>query len=412
MIKTLQKKFVITAMTAISVLLLVLLGAINLVNFVLVGKQTDRTLTMISDNRGVYGNKPPMNPHPGPPSAIAPRDDHDTFMASTFFVVHLSTDGTVLETDLSRIASITENDAEQLALEVHEKQQFTGKVDKYKYQIRSLPGGPGYLIFFLDTSDPIYASIRVIFLSAVIGLMCWFMMLGLVVFLSKRAIRPIAENIERQKQFVTNAGHEIKTPLAIILANTEAMELYNGENKWSRNIREQTHRLSDLMKNLLLLARMDEGAAEVTTSDFSLSALLEESTAFYCEPMGLKQINSEIVIQPGIQIHANRENILQLVSILLDNALKYTNDGGQIAVVLRKGEKHVYLQVRNTCQAIPDTPPDKLFDRFYRGNEARTQKSGGYGIGLSVAQAIVKANKGSIRAEYQQPDWVSFTVTL
>ena len=410
MIKTLQKKFVISAMIAITVLILLLLGAINLLNFILVNNQTDKTLTMISDNTGIYSDMP-MKPKP-PPLILNRRDDHDTFMASTFFIVNLSSDGAVLAVDLSRIASVTENEAEEFALKAYESGQNLGQIGKFKYQIRRLQNSKDIVVFFLDTSEQIYASIRVLILSAGIGFICWLLMLLFVILLSKKAIYPVAQNIEKQKQFVTNAGHEIKTPLAIILANTEAMELYNGENKWSKNIREQTNRLSGLMKNLLLLARMDEDKIEVTTVEFSLSTLLEEVTSAFYEPLLLKNIFPEIVIQPNVQVCANRENLMQLISILMDNALKYTNDGGEVIVTLQKQEKKIIMQIKNSCEAFPHTPPDKLFDRFYRGDEARTQKSGGYGIGLSVALAIVEAHKGSIVAEYQQPNIVSFTVQL
>ena len=133
-------------------------------------------------------------------------------------------------------------------------------------------------------------------------------MLVLVILLSKKAIFPIAENIEKQKQFVTDAGHEIKTPLAIIMANTDAMELHNGENKWSRNIREQTIRLNGLMQNLLALAKMDEGGVKLPSSDILLSSLLEEILPSFYEPASLKEIIIQENIQPDIIVHGNRDN--------------------------------------------------------------------------------------------------------
>ena len=180
--------------------------------------------------------------------------------------------------------------------------------------------------------------IRVLFLSGGMGIFCWFLMLFIIIFLSKKAIRPIAESIEKQKQFVTNAGHEIKTPLAIILANTEAMELYNGENKWSKNIREQTVRLNGLMKNLLLLAKMDEGSAEIVKTEIPLSELLMENAQIYAEPLKLRNITLQTEIHPDIVIQGNRDQFLQLISILFDNALKYTNTNGMVYVRLEKNE--------------------------------------------------------------------------
>jgi len=272
--------------------------------------------------------------------------------------------------------------------------------------------GDETVIVFLDNSEEILSYARVLFLSGGIGIICWILMLFMVMFLSQKAIRPIAENIERQKQFVTNAGHEIKTPLAIILANTEAMELYNGENKWSKNIREQTVRLNGLMKNLLLLAKIDEGAADIIKSEISLSELVSENVRAFAEPLNLRSITLQIEIQPKVIIKANKEQMSQLISILLDNASKYTNDNGTVIVSLQQSDKRIKLLIKNSCEKLPDTPPDKLFERFYRDDKARTQKTGGYGIGLSVARSIAETNKGSITAVYENPNFVSFTVRL
>lgn len=190
------------------------------------------------------------------------------------------------------------------------------------------------------------------------------------------------------------------------------MELYNGENKWSKNIREQTIRLNGLMKNLLLLAKMEESSTEIVKTEISLSAMLAENVQYFTEPLKLRNITLQAEIQPNVIIKANKEQILQLISILFDNASKYTNDNGTVIVSLQKSDKHIKLQIKNSCEKLPDTSPDKLFDRFYRDDKARTQKTGGYGIGLSVAQSIVRANKGSIAAEYENPNIVSFTVRL
>lgn len=243
------------------------------------------------------------------------------------------------------------------------------------------------------------------------GLVCWGLMLVLVIFLSRRAIRPIVENIQRQKQFVTNAGHEIKTPLAIIQSNAEALELYTGETKWSRNIKEQTRRLGGLMNNLLSLARMDEGAAPVM-GEVSLSRLAEEALEGFAQPMEAKGLALERDIQPGVTVKADPAQMEQLLSILLDNAVKYGSQGSAVRVSLRKEDRRLWLTVENACDALPQVPPEKLFHRFYRGDAARTQKSGGYGIGLAVARSIVQGHKGTLQARYLPGNRISFTVCL
>ena len=413
MMKALQKKFVFTAMIAVSILLFILLGIINIVNIAMVRTETDKTLTMISEADGNFDHiQPPPNSAPPFDFRIKPKDERDKFLSSNFFIVRLNGNGQIVFTDVSRTSLVDEASAEELALRVLDEGTSVGKAGKYRYQISNSHTGNETVIVFLDTSEEILSYVRVLFLSGGIGLSCWILMLFMVMFLSKKAIFPIVENMERQKQFVTNAGHEIKTPLAVILANTEAMELYNGENKWSKNIREQTVRLNGLMKNLLLLAKMDESAAEIIKTEISFSELVSENVRVFAEPLNLRSITLQTEIQPNVIIKANKEQISQLISILLDNASKYTNNRGTVMVRLQKSDKRIKLLIKNSCEKLLDTPPDKLFDRFYRDDKARTQKTGGYGIGLSVARSIVLANKGSITAEYENPNFVSFTVTL
>lgn len=410
MTRTLQRKFVVTAMAAITVLILFLLGAINVANIVIVGNQIDRTLHVVSEHEGGAGELRPLSDSITPrPFMDAPKNDYDTIMSSNFFVVCFDRNGTILSTDVSRTSAITEEEAETLALRIYESGQESGRTGRFRYLLAASPTGRGCTLVFLDTSGENLSYIRVLLLSGAVGLVCWGLMLVLVIFLSRRAIRPIVENMEKQKQFVTNAGHEIKTPLAIIQSNTEAMELYNGETKWSRNIKEQTARLNGLMKHLLTLARMDEGAGQGRVEDFSLSGLMAQAVQSFFQPMEARRITLQADLQPEIRLRADPAQMEQLLSILLDNAVKYTNQGGTIWINLRREDKRVRFSVQNTCETLPDAPPEKLFDRFYRSDAARTQKTGGYGIGLAVAQSIATANRGTLRAEYLLPDRICFT---
>ena len=166
------------------------------------------------------------------------------------------------------------------------------------------------------------------------------------------------------------------------------------------------------MQNLLVLARLDEDAAELPVSDFSMSRLLEEALPPFCESAALKGVMIETKIGRDIEVCKNRENMLRLVSILLDNAVKYVPAGGEIAVTLKRQGREMLLQVENDCAELPEAEPEKLFDRFYRGDGARTQKSGGYGIGLSAARAIAEHGRGEIRAEYREENRIVFTVRM
>ncbi len=412
MIRTLQRRFVVTSMAAVSVLLLILLGTINLINIAMVRDEVNQTLSMLSEAEGDFGHLPkPQEPMPPPDFGLRPKSERDVFLSSNFFVVRLNEDGQVIGTDVSRTAQVDEAGAQQLALDIFRKERKTGRAGIYRYRVQNTPDSRQTVLVFLDTSNEIFSYARVLLLSAGIGIVVWLLMLPFVMMLSKKAIRPIVESMEKQKQFVTNAGHEIKTPLAIILANTEAMELYHGASKWSRNIREQTARLDGLTKNLLLLAKMEEHAAEPSMSDIRFGELAAERVQDFAESLKLGGVTLQSHIQSDITLHGNREQLSQLLSILLDNAVKYTNPGGSVSVSLQQKGKHIILQVENSCASLPEAPAEKLFDRFYRDNGARTQKTGGYGIGLSVAQAVARTHKADITAHYEKmPDRVVITV--
>lgn len=415
MIRTLQKKFIVTAMAAITVLLLFFLGAVNAANFFISENEIEKTLMMISDNKGDINNihpTPANTPPKDNPLNGAPKNEYDTFMSSNFFVIRFDNAGNIVYSDVSRTSSISETDARQLAEEIFSSGSVQGKRGIYRYRCVSSRDNQGTSIVFLDTSSERVSMLRILALSIGIGFLCWLLMLLFVTLLSKHAIRPIAENIEKQKQFVTNAGHEIKTPLAIIQSNTEAMELYNGESKWSRNIKEQTQRLSGLMQNLLVLARMDEGASVSKPSDFRLDELLMQTLESFVSPFELKQITLVREIQ-SVTAHADQQQIAQLLSVLMENALKYTDESGELLISLQKQKKTCQLCLENTCNTlVSDEDPNKLFDRFYRSDSARTQKSGGCGIGLSVARSIVQANNGMISAAYPASNRIRFTVIL
>ena len=400
MIKSLQKKFIFTAMIAVSVLLLFLLGAINIANILLVSGDVERNLSMIADRElGIYNI--PVKPKQEPIFFQRPKED--AFMSANFFIVTYDKNNKIINIDVSRIPSVDENEAQKFAQNIDD---INGRVGKFRYEVRQ--NDYKKIIVFLDTSAEIISYLRVLLLSGALGLICWLFMLTLVIILSKKAICPIAESIEKQKQFVTNAGHEIKTPLAIISANTEAMELYNGENKWTKNIKKQVDRLNGLMKNLLLLSKMEEN--KVVCQKFSLSDMALEVSDSFLESMALKNIAFETKIESDIILNANSENIRQLFSILLDNAVKYTDENGLISLSLTKSDKNIIIDLQNTCETLPDINPEKLFDRFYRADKARTQKTGGYGIGLSVAKAIVNAQNGKITVNYINNNKICFKI--
>ena len=424
MIRTLQKKFVITAMIAVTVLLAVVLGALNAFNAFSNARQSDRLLDelakqslfsppmdglnggssesgMAGDN-GVDGAE--NTPGRGPWARFADRRqgfldepmDDNTRMSALYFTIDLNERGQILHTDVSHIASVSEEEAAEYARGLS-VDQVEGTVASYRYKFFHRPDG-GYTVVFLDGGAGRHAVIRVALLSLLLGSVSWLLMLALVIALSRRMIRPIAENMERQKQFVTDAGHELKTPVAIILANVDAMELRNGENKYSRNIRTQAGRLGELMKNLLTLARVDEYSVLEQPQEVDFSALCSEVFASFRESAELKQIRYLLSVADGVRVRGDRNMLSQLCSTLADNAVKYCPDNGQIQVSLYEDGRSPCLRVSNTVTEVPDL--SRIFDRFYRADSSRSQKSGGFGIGLSAARAIARLHRAELNADY------------
>ena len=410
MTKVLQRRFVIASMAAISVLLLVLVGAINLVNFSITARRVEQVLSQLVESEGLY-TPPNMQQGNSPHAPNAPTPDD--MMGARYFFVRFDGDGAIVQTNVSHILAVTEDEALHIAQQIYQDGAQSGYTGSFRYRVAHALDGRSSLVICLDISSQQRSAVTVLLVSAFVGLLCWLAMLMLVMLLSKRAIRPIAITLEKQKQFVTNAGHELKTPLAILLANTDAMELHQGETKWSRNIRTQTVRLNGLMQNLLVLAKMDEGSDSLPTSEFSLSLLIEEVLDFYQEAAAAKGIVLRSIIQPEVMLRANRESIVQLLSVLLDNAVQYTPADGSIQVVLTKEKSWIVFQVENSVDTPPEGDLERLFDRFYRGDPARTQKSGGYGIGLSAARAVAEVHGGAITARYDWPRArMIFTVKL
>ncbi|MGN0150906.1 MAG: sensor histidine kinase [Wujia sp.] len=412
MIKTLQKRFIVTAMVAISILLVVLIGAINILNIWRVNNETDNMMAMLVREEERDIPEPPGKPGPKGHNIFNPDISEDMAMAARYFLVRMDSCGEIVYTDISRISSVEEETANEYARMAVQSGDSEGAIDNFRYRITDSEDGQGSIVIFLNISDNRSTILAVLLISVGIGCIGWMLMLLLVLVLSKRAIRPIALNIEKQKQFVTDAGHEIKTPLAIIMANTDAMELHNGANKWSKNIRTQTERLAGLMKNLLTLSRMDEGDIPPVMTDIDLGGLVREVVDTFQESAGLRHIRINAELKGDLHVCANREQMVQLVSILLDNAVKYSPMNECIEVVLDGNQKETILKCRNVCDSLPQDPADRLFDRFYRGDAARTQKNGGYGIGLSVARAIVETHRGTIKAEYDSGKYITFTVIM
>ena len=262
----------------------------------------------------------------------------------------------------------------------------------------------------MDTSEQSENFRMVLFASSAIAVLCWVILLIIVILLSGKVIRPVLVGMEKQKQFITNAGHEMKTPLAIIQSNNDTMALIHGENKYNVHIRNQTKRLNVLMSNLLTLAKLDE-EIPLSTETVNISDVAGELLPAYTEDAQARNLRFTVQIEPDIVIQTNKDSFRQMLIVLLDNAIKYTPDGGSVRLSLARDGRHIQIIEENTCDPSLESDPERLFERFYRGDAARTQRkeTSGYGIGLSAARAICENFGGMLTAEYSSADCIRFT---
>lgn len=466
MIARLRKKFVLIAMGSVMLVLVVLMGVVNTANFIKMDQSADEMLQILSENNGSYpgedqpredsgapGDNPAENPadhaEDGTASNLAenPADDaaddaasnaaddaaaedpgsgpdkstdpgssrHRDFSPETpyeirYFSVELDPSGELSSVNTGKIAAVSTEEAVDMAQELMEKEKTSGYEGNYKYLASETESGTLYV--FLDCTRDL-SSVREFFSTSLLvsfgGILAVFL---LVLALSGRAIRPIAESYEKQKQFITNAGHEIKTPLTIIDSCTEVIEMEQGKNKWTEGIRGQVRRLTSLTQSLVSLARMDEGISNLAMEEFSLSDAVRETL----EPFALLAENGgrhvALDIQPDIRYTGNEQLLRQLCSILADNAVKYALPGSEIRFTLKKKGKHPVLVGENAAEGLKAGDQSILFDRFYRGDASRSSETGGYGIGLSLAQSIVTAHGGKIGAGSEDTSSLTVTVRL
>ena len=434
MIKKLRRKLVITSMVSLLLVLLVIEGIVGVLSYRKIVADADRILNILEQNDGKFpemvykdknGNKfaepgeipeeiPVENPGGKRPMGwdFAGRLSAEMPYESRFFSVVLNADGGLVSVDTGKIASVDTSTAIDYAETVWNKGKHRGFMEECRYLVCELENGSGVRIIFLDRSRELsnFNSLIITGLGVTaLGLAAVFV---LMVLLSARITKPFVENYEKQKQFITDAGHELKTPLAIIDADAEVLEMDLGENEWLSDIQSQSRRLAGLTNDLILLSRMEESGKETVMVEFPFSDMVEETVNTF-QALAMTQ-NKTLVseIAPMVSMCGDGKALNRLVTILLDNAVKYSEEGGRIQVRLEKEKKRIHLSVYNTAEFISRDHLEHLFDRFYRTDSSRNSQTGGYGLGLSIAAATVEAYKGKITASTEDEKSLLITVTL
>lgn len=418
MIKKLRFKFIAVSMLSLTFVLVVILGSIHWMSYRKTIGEADDILSVLAVNHGMF---PQMDaaPRKEMPQDISPKDgtlrkhnfSAETPYESRFFSVLIGDEGKVLSVDIGKIAAVDQTTAEAYAVDVWKSGKSKGFCDSYRFTLSKEPSGTR--VIFLDCGRSLSTFHTMLLSSFFISLLGLSAVLLLLILFSGRIIKPVAESYEKQKRFITDAGHEIKTPLTIIGADADLLEMEFGESEWLTDLRRQTNRLSNLTNDLIYLSRMDEEKPRLQMIEFPLSDMMEEITQSFQSL--IKSQNKQLIVEisPMISFTGDEKAIRQLLSILLDNAIKYSPEEGTICVKLEKENHAVKLLVSNTTiQPIEIGSLKHLFDRFYRLDGSRSSSTGGYGLGLAIAHSIVTAHRGKIWAESPKENFLSIHVSM
>jgi signal transduction histidine kinase len=333
-------------------------------------------------------------------------DDESRFRMR-YFVVYFDSKYNVKSVKTDHIAAVDKTTAGEMASDVLYESNTTGYYGDYRYRYSE---DTNSVIFLNISGDAEGIRIIMIFIS-IVALIFVLLITVIFYFLSKRIVKPFEENSRMQKQFITDASHELKTPLAIISANAEVLAYKDGENEWINNITAQVERIGGLINELLTLNRLEEIDTVVDIEPVNLSELIYTVSADFEQVFKGEEVSVKYDVQPDIVINGNRNQLERLISVLVENASKYISVGGEFRITLKKEMRYTTLSVFNTCEIDPNVDYKYLFDRFYRPDSSRTSGTGGHGIGLSIAKRIATLHNGSIAA-VPQVDGLSFNVKL
>ncbi len=328
---------------------------------------------------------------------------------SGFYEITFTADGNAENVVKRGIAEDADVSVQQYVMDAVRNGSDKGKVGAYKFGVRRNEDGSGTVVL-VDISIQLHMLFDVLKNAGMVGLGIFALLIIVLFPVSSRMADRFVRNTEQQRQFITDAGHDLKTPVAIARANLDVLELQGGKSKWTENVRAQVDRMEHLVQDLIMMARLDEEKGEEALSDIDLADLADEIWQEYQPSLQKKQISGETEYADGAKVRGNDSLIRRMLCLLLDNAVQYTPEGGTVKLSVAPGKKKTRLVLANSVNQLPSQEPEKLTERFVRGDSARTQKSGGSGIGLAAVRRIAEKHHGKLTIDY--PDEKTFRVTV
>ncbi len=402
MIKQLKRKLIRASMLSVTAVLALIIAAINVLNYQSIVNDADEKLAVLNEHGGDF---PEILPSGGVHTKIDDVFNYPEAKYENFFFTMMYDGSDFYDVDLEYCEMLTEAEAVNIAnhtLLFKTKKGFFGDIGTtrvYRYLISEGEGGTR--MTFLDCTVSIENYYRFFGLSIATAAGSILLIFVMILIFATRIISPIGESYEKQKQFITNAGHDIKTPITVIDADREILEMEIGENEWLDDIKKQTKRLAKLTSDLIYLSRMEEGTEIRELSTFSISDVCADEADSFSALAMKKNLNIVTKIEPELEINGSEGDVRKLISILLDNAIKYASEGTDITVRTARHSRFATVMISNEAENLTEEQTKRMFDRFYRADGSRSSE-GGFGIGLATAQAIVLSHEGKIAADLSE----------
>ena len=402
MLKKLRLKFILISMASILFVLFLTIGSINIANYASIENSSNDILTEI-----IKEGTDDIGPGPGggdnDPGHINLRQEH-------YFIVSINNDGTVNKINNRHMFILSEEECKDLALKVYSNELSGGKYNDLRYRKETKSDGLTY-VGFLDLKERFDSFNNFLLLSSTISIGAFVIISGLIFFASKIAFKSSEEAYKKQKRFITNASHELKTPLTIISADIDLLEMDHGKNEWSESIKDQVKRLTDMTNNLVTLSKLEEeDASRFPFADFSINEVANKAIDAFKNNFKKENIKFGHNITGNLTMYGNKYLIDELIYIFLDNSLKYT--GGEIKssyfVISKNNKGKIEFRFSNTLSKDYEIDPDQILERFYRSPSTKKE---GSGIGLSVAEEIVTLHKGKIKVD-KSNNSITFIITF
>ena len=397
------------ATIAVSIMLISVIGILNASKYATSEKRINKILDLLSKNNGVLPDEEVVE------KILGRKTNPDIIVQYRYFSAYVDSSNKVITMNTEHIANLSDTDVVFYVKKILSGNNKYGNFtttegQKFAYKL-NLHEDESKLIVVLDTTSYIEDRADLIDTSVFIFFSNLVFFIIIFVIFSGKVMMPFMENYRNQKAFITNAGHELKTPLAIIAANNELCEMIGGENEWTKSTKEQVERMTDLINRLVVLARFEE-QANVTAVNIDFSNIVEKSSKSFKSIAIKGGKNFESDIQKDIFISGDEGALYELINILIDNANKYCDEGGTIGVRLSQHGitfKKAKLVIYNTYKEGKNIDYSKFFERFYREDQSHNSSISGYGVGLSIARNIINRHKGKIHVTYKN-DIIYFNV--